>query len=41
MAITQYQIFVRYLNENIGKPLTNKTHLIPVPLLTEHLSISI
>ena len=25
MAITQYQIFVRYLNENIGKPLTNKT----------------
>lgn len=25
MASTQYQIFVRYLNENIGKPLTNKT----------------
>ena len=25
MAATQYQLFVRYLNENIGKPLTNKT----------------
>ena len=25
MAATQYQIFVRYLNESIGKPLTNKT----------------
>lgn len=25
MAATQYQIFIRYLNESIGKPLTNKT----------------
>lgn len=25
MASTQYQIFVRYLNESIGKPLTNRT----------------
>lgn len=25
MAATQYQLFVRYLNETIGKPLTNKT----------------
>ena len=25
MASTQYQIFIRYLNESIGKPLTNKT----------------
>ena len=25
MAATQYQIFVRYLNERVGKPLTNKT----------------
>lgn len=27
MAATQYQIFVRYLNESIGKPLTNKTEV--------------
>lgn len=25
MAATQYQLFVRYFNETIGKPLTNKT----------------
>ena len=25
MAVTQYQIFCRYINENVNRPLTNKT----------------
>lgn len=25
MAVTTYQIFIRYFNENVGKPLTNQT----------------
>lgn len=27
MAVTQYQIFCRYLNENVNRPLTNQTKI--------------